>query len=69
MIQNSINQTDVDIRRELFGGIILTGGTSLMPGFAERLQRSINTPNVFNLSFLLTNTLDLQIKSNSSYGI
>lgn len=32
-----INKTDIDIRRDLFSNIILTGGNSCHKGFPERL--------------------------------
>jgi actin-like protein 6A len=41
MVQDSINVCDVDIRRELFGNIIPVGGTSMLQGFNERLQRQL----------------------------
>jgi centractin len=37
MIVESISKSDVDIRRELFLNIILSGGTSMMKGFNERV--------------------------------
>ena len=37
MIVESIQKSDVDIRRELFSNIILTGGTTMMKGFTERV--------------------------------
>jgi actin-related protein len=36
-----IGKTDIDIRRDLFSNIILTGGNSCYRGFPERLQRQI----------------------------
>ena len=41
MVVQAINSSDVDIRRELYSNIILTGGTSMMKGFSERLQKSL----------------------------
>jgi actin-related protein len=37
MIIESIQKSDVDIRRELFLNIILSGGTSMLKGFVERV--------------------------------
>ncbi len=38
---SSLMKSDVDIRRELYSNIVLTGGTTMFPGFAERLQREL----------------------------
>lgn len=43
MITNSINNTDVDIRKDLFQNILVTGGNSLFLGFNERLNYELNT--------------------------
>ena len=32
---------DVDNRKEMFENIVLSGGTSMFPGIAERMQREI----------------------------
>eukprot|EP00731_Ephydatia_muelleri_P004711 Em0002g887a len=38
---NSIMKCDVDIRKDLYGSIVLSGGSTLFPGFAERMQKEI----------------------------
>jgi len=38
MAIDSINQCDIDIKRELFSNIILTGGNSLLNGFSSKLS-------------------------------
>jgi len=38
---NSIMRCDVDIRKDLFGNIVLAGGTTMFPGFADRMQKEI----------------------------
>lgn len=40
---NSIMKCDVDIRKALYGNILLSGGTTMYPGFAERIQKEITT--------------------------
>lgn len=40
-IYNSIMKCDIDIRNELFANIVLSGGTSMFPGFAERIQKEV----------------------------
>ena len=32
---------DVDIRKELYGNIVLSGGTTMYPGLAERIHNEI----------------------------
>ena len=38
---NSIMKCEIDFRRHLFYNIILSGGNSMFPGFADRLQKEI----------------------------
>lgn len=42
-IYNSIMKCDVDIRKDLYGNILLTGGTTVFPGLADRLSKAITT--------------------------
>ncbi|KAI8804113.1 actin family [Cladochytrium replicatum] len=37
----SIMACDIDIRKELYGNVVLSGGTTMYPGMAERLQREL----------------------------
>lgn len=43
MMFNSVSSCDVDIRKELFMNIIFSGGTTLIQGFQDRLQRELST--------------------------
>ncbi|KAJ5074853.1 actin [Anaeramoeba ignava] len=38
---NSIMKCDVDIRKDLYGNVVLSGGTSMFPGIGDRLQKEI----------------------------
>ncbi|KAF8513923.1 actin 1 [Hysterangium stoloniferum] len=38
---NSIFKCDLDVRRELFGNIVLSGGTTMYPGIADRMQMEL----------------------------
>ena len=38
---NSINKCDGDIRRDLYTNIVLSGGSTMFPGIAERMQKEI----------------------------
>jgi len=40
---NSIMKCDVDIRRELYGNIVLSGGTTMFPGIGDRMSKEITT--------------------------
>ena len=39
----SIMKCDVDIRKDLYSNVVLSGGSSMFPGIAERMQREIIT--------------------------
>ena len=41
LLFNSIMKCDIDIRRDLFSNIILSGGSTLYNGFAERVHKEI----------------------------
>ncbi|KAL5259126.1 hypothetical protein ACHWQZ_G009550 [Mnemiopsis leidyi] len=38
---NSIMRCDVDIRKDLYSNIVLSGGTTMFPGIADRMQKEI----------------------------
>lgn len=40
-VYNSIMKCDVDIRKELYANVVLSGGTSMFPGIADRMQREL----------------------------
>lgn len=40
LVQNH-NRCDVDIRKDLYGNIVLSGGTSMFPGMADRMSKEI----------------------------
>jgi len=42
LLLNSILNCDIDVRQQLLNNIVLTGGCTLFPGFAERMQKEIN---------------------------
>ena len=41
IIVNAIKQSDVDLRRDLYGNIVLSGGSTMYPGLKERLTHEI----------------------------
>merc|ERR1712233_150919 len=38
---DSIMKCDVDIRKDLYGNTVLSGGTTMYPGIADRMQKEI----------------------------
>jgi actin-related protein len=41
MLYSSIMKCDIDLRRDLASNILLSGGTTMYPGIAERLQKEL----------------------------
>lgn len=37
----SIYKCDLDIRRELYGNVVLSGGTTMFPGISDRMQKEL----------------------------
>jgi len=42
MVLESINKCDVDVRKELCSGVVLAGGSSLLPQLRERVERELS---------------------------
>ena len=38
---NSIMKCDLDIRKDLYGNIVMSGGTTMYPGISDRMQKEI----------------------------
>ncbi|XP_060062950.1 actin-5-like [Ylistrum balloti] len=43
LIYDSIMSCEIDIRRDIFYNVILSGGSTMCPGFADRLTKEIST--------------------------
>lgn len=41
LVFKSISESDVDLRRDLFGCVVITGGTSMIPGVVERITKEL----------------------------
>eukprot|EP01125_Pyxidicula_operculata_P008164 TRINITY_DN275_c3_g1_i1.p1 TRINITY_DN275_c3_g1~~TRINITY_DN275_c3_g1_i1.p1 ORF type:complete len:1833 (-),score=537.60 TRINITY_DN275_c3_g1_i1:60-5486(-) len=41
MLYNSITKCDVDIRKDFYGNIVLSGGNTMFPGIADRIQKEV----------------------------
>lgn len=42
MVQDSIQECDIDIRKELYSNVLVSGGTTLLPGFSNRLKQELD---------------------------
>ena len=38
---NSIMKCDIDIRKDLYANNVMSGGTTMYPGIADRMQKEI----------------------------
>lgn len=52
MVANCIASCDVDIKKDLYGGVIVAGGNTLFPGFVEKLQRNISPPSMYKMKVI-----------------
>lgn len=43
VIYKSIKKCDINFQRQLFTNIILSGGTTMLPGFADRIQKELTS--------------------------
>lgn len=41
IVVDAINRTDLDLRKSLFGNIVLSGGSTLTKGFGDRLLHEV----------------------------
>ena len=55
VLVDAINECDVDLRRELFSNIVLSGGSTMFPGIKERLAKEIKE--------LIPDSVDVRILS------
>lgn len=53
---NSIMKCDVDIRKDLYANTVLSGGTTMYPGIADRMQKEITAlaPSTMKIKVRLT---------------
>merc|ERR1740129_2565285 len=43
MLYNSIQQCDIDVRRDLYTNIVLSGGTTMYRGLRERMDKEMSS--------------------------
>lgn len=61
LVFKSVSDCDVDLRRDLFGGVVITGGTSMITGVVERVTRelAIVMPQAYKLKLVApTNSIE-----------
>lgn len=53
---NSIMKCDVDIRKDLYANTVLSGGTTMYPGIADRMQKEITSlaPSTMKIKVRIT---------------
>ena len=42
MLFNSVTKCDIDVRRDLYGNVLLSGGSTLFPGLEERILKEMH---------------------------
>lgn len=59
---NSIMKCDIDIRKDLYANNVLSGGTTMYPGIADRMQKEITA--------LAPSTMKIKVlqSSKAEYG-
>lgn len=60
---NSIMKCDIDIRKDLYANIVLSGGTTMYPGIADRMQ-VCNEVSILEFNhFLLASSCSPRLKN------
>lgn len=56
---NSIMKCDIDIRKDLYANNVLSGGTTMYPGIADRMQKEITAlaPSTMKIKVLFSDRL------------
>ena len=65
-------KADVDVRKDLYGNIVLSGGTTMYQGIAERLTKEVTSlaPSSMKIKVLINNfRLLLHLKEDSQSGL
>lgn len=53
---NSIMKCDIDIRKDLYANNVLSGGTTMYPGIADRMQKEITALAPSTMKIKVRNT-------------
>ncbi|KAK0069813.1 actin cytoplasmic [Biomphalaria pfeifferi] len=51
---NSIMKCDVDIRKDLYSNVVMSGGSTMFPGIADRMQKELTSlaPNTMKIKVI-----------------
>ena len=42
LVYNSVMKSDIDIRKDLFSNVVISGGSTMFPGIADRMQKELS---------------------------
>ncbi len=60
---NSIMKCDIDIRKDLYANNVLSGGTTMYPGIADRMQKEITAlaPSTMKIKVMQPRAIQLKV--------
>ncbi|MEW5306390.1 MAG: hypothetical protein WDW36_008858 [Sanguina aurantia] len=67
LVMESVNRCDVDVRKELYGGVVLTGGSSLFGSLRERLEKELLELGPQTAKFKITAPMNNQERRFSTW--
>lgn len=62
---NSIMKCDIDIRKDLYANNVLSGGTTMYPGIADRMQKEITALAPSTMKIKVGNVCEWEGKGGS----
>ena len=65
---NSVMKCDVDIRKDLYGNVVLSGGTTMFPGIADRMYKEITAHAPSSMKVTLMGIYSLR-RSNRQFTL
>lgn len=63
---NSIMKCDIDIRKDLYANNVLSGGTTMYPGIADRMQKEITALAPSTMKIKVKNSCGVRAKAGLS---
>ncbi|KAK6170933.1 hypothetical protein SNE40_019212 [Patella caerulea] len=54
MLNNSISSCDIDIRRDMYSNVVMSGGSTMFPGIADRMMKELSSivPNSIKVKII-----------------
>lgn len=69
-VHDSIQRTSIDIRRELYANVVLSGGTTMIRNFDAKLKKELKYINNVNYNnFNNSNNINIIAHSNRNYSV